>query len=557
MNKKVFKYLLLLGGFLLFPLSAFSNSWEFTPDSKSDSNTKPQTCSWTDYHSKNPVSVQITTQCTVGGILGKVTCETCAQARARKQGQADRARASRNAGKGITGGSILSCTWTSPELPDLPSQTFTLSLKVKSYDEEGNPQYETCQSAQRRKQSQWMKTNFPGIDRRDVEQAVADQERKRQEQFEEEQLSASERAQKAAQKQEKTSMITAAGSMAAAVAGMACSAQCSPTPSGCCPKAPYLFALSAGLGLMSMLNSDAAGDNRGISGQYTPGGGLIPSDGGNPYGSDGNTDDGPGDIPEYTKDPDSDETDSGAASADNGATSADNGATSSDNGATSSDGNIGVVDGSTGETTSIGGGGDLDTVGPNWQDNAPKIRLPNGDVVRASPKHIGPYLKKKGLKWDPKKGRITLPNGQSYSADDGDKFKSHASSPQVMALKGQMPGLAKQINQALGDEGEEGLADGSGGIGGSGQAGMGGGGFNSYGKGRGGSSGGRSLLASAGAGGSSAGGTGADGNDSSLAGMSVKHGKNRVGVSQDNIFAIVHRRYQAKRKKQHFIELGR
>ena len=45
-----------------------------------------------------------------------------------------------------------------------------------------------------------------------------------------------------------------------------------------------------------------------------------------------------------------------------------------------------------------------------------------------------------------------------------------------------------------------------------------------------------------------------DGNK--LVGMSVKMGKNRVGVRQDNIFEMIHRRYQAKRKKRHFIEIG-
>ena len=119
-----------------------------------------------------------------------------------------------------------------------------------------------------------------------------------------------------------------------------------------------------------------------------------------------------------------------------------------------------------------------------------------------------------------------------------------------------MAGLAKQIDTATGaTSAGDGIFDDMGGsAGNSGKSGVGGGGFSGYAKGNSGA--GKNLMAALGAGQSSAGGS-SGGDSSNLAGMSVKHGKNRIGVSQDNIFEIIHRRYQAKRKKQHFIEIGK
>ena len=42
---------------------------------------------------------------------------------------------------------------------------------------------------------------------------------------------------------------------------------------------------------------------------------------------------------------------------------------------------------------------------------------------------------------------------------------------------------------------------------------------------------------------------------SKVAGMAVKRGGSLIGVAQDNIFDMIHRRYQKKRKKEHFVEL--
>ena len=42
---------------------------------------------------------------------------------------------------------------------------------------------------------------------------------------------------------------------------------------------------------------------------------------------------------------------------------------------------------------------------------------------------------------------------------------------------------------------------------------------------------------------------------STIAGMAVQKGGSLIGVRQDNIFDMIHRRYQKKRKKTHFVEL--
>ena len=183
-----------LTGFILFlfSLSAFG---EGTLGSFTNllSSTQ-QTCTWTDNLGPDPrtgitKTAQVTTQVKQRGADGTITYETCKEATDKKQRQVDKGRANRNANEGIKSGQILECTWTSPALPEFPSQTYTLEKRVTEHDEEGTPKYETCETAQYRKQSQWMKTNFPGIDRQDIEQAVAKEEEKRQNQFQEEQLS--------------------------------------------------------------------------------------------------------------------------------------------------------------------------------------------------------------------------------------------------------------------------------------------------------------------------------------------------------------------------------
>ena len=211
-----------------------------------------------------------------------------------------------------------------------------------------------------------------------------------------------------------------------------------------------------------------------------------------------------------------------------------------------------------GETTSPGeftGGG-----GPRPPDpSPPPLDIPKVGPVRPTPGNIRRVLADQGLDFDPKTGTITLPDGRKFSGDDlnDPAIQKYANTPQATALKKQLEGLEQQINQALGadDEGEEELASDEDGNSLSG----GGGGFAGYGKG--GDSGGGADAG--GAGGAGAGRLLASAEDpdadknSRVAGMSVQRGKDRIGVSEDNIFEIIHRRYQSKRQKQHFIEISR
>ncbi len=445
-----------------------------------------KTCTWTNIYNNDKVET-VTPDIKPGlGPDGEVQRETCDEAVKRVRRQVERVHARRNAGNTITGGSRHACTWTSPNLPNAPSQTYTLEVRKIGEDESGEPRYESCASAQRRRQKQWINSEFNGH-REDAEAAIAEENRR----LEEEAMSANEKARKAAEKQEKSSMIAIAGGMAAGVAAAAC---CSATPT--CSACPYLVALSAGLGLAGMMLGMASKDNSDIAAEYQ--GGLLPDTGGG--GGDGNTDLG--------------STDAG--------------------------------------TPIIPPGGTLGDPTITFNDGTPTVTLPNGQKVVPKPGNFGPFLKKHGLKWDPKKKSITLPNGKSYTAEDTNnpEFRKYASSGPAKALQGQLKGLEGQIAKAMGDEddlgsGLEGEEDGD--------AALGGGGFAGYG---GGAGAGGALMAANGRGLGSAGGAGDDGKASKVAGMSVKMGKNKVGVSQDNIFEMIHRRYQAKRKKRQFIELN-
>lgn len=445
------------------------------------------TCPWTNIYNNNQVE-QVSPQVKPGlDENGQVQYETCAEAVARRKHQVEKEHAMRNAGKTITGGSRQNCTWTAP-LP--PHTEETLTVKKIGEDEEGNPQYESCTNAQRRRQEQWINTEFNGH-REDAEAAI-EKERQR---LEEKAMSANEKAQKAADKQKKTSMIAVAGGMAAGVTAAACYSSCGSGGGGCCSAAPYFAALSAGLGLAGLALGLASKDNKQISAQYK--GGLLddPNMGG----------EGPPQL--------------------------------------------GSTDGSI-----LPPGGALPD--PNtpiaFNDTEPTTIKINDEEVTPTFENFGPFLKDHGLKWDPNKKSVTLPNGKSYTADDADnpEFRKYAASGPALALQKQIKGLEGQINKALGDSVDDALASG---LDEEGETSLGGGGFAGY---SGGATGGTGamMVASLGRKPGSAGG-GAN-TDSKVAGMSVKMGKNRVGVSQDNIFEMIHRRYQAKRKKQQFIELN-
>lgn len=516
MEKRIF---LTLFTSLLFPLSVFAsddgyynvgNGLAFKPDAP----TRSQTCTWTDKEGSGQTAT-VTTQLkrTLPSQDGGIPIyETCAEATARKQRQMDAGRANQHAQKTITGGSKHGCPWISPDLPNAPSQTYMLELRKIGENANGEPQYESCRSAQKRRQKQWLQTEFNGH-REDAEDAIAREQERQQQVANEANESANKKAEKAAKKQKNASMIAAAGSMAAAIAF---AASCS--GAGSCNY--WYAALAAGLGVASMAMGRSSNKNRHVASQYR--GGLL-ADGTESIGGggsfDGGTDMGDG----------GDEEQAGV------------------NTGTDGGGNI-------------GGGGDLnlgDPSLPRW-DDTPQVKLPDGTVVTPNPSELGPFLEKRGLKWNPGKKSITLPDGKTVSADDlnnDPELRKYAATGAAQAFQNKLKGLGKQIADATGSTDGDGLgADGSSDI--SDTASLGGGGFSGYDKGgSSGSSGGYGLGSGGGAGSLTA-GLDKDKNGNKLAGMSVKMGKNRVGVSQDNIFEMIHRRYQAKRKKRHFIEIG-
>ena len=547
MKKKVSYYFIYLT-FFLFSFNVFGSS-------------TPKTCTWVNAWDPSQTE-KITTQIKSRS-GGETIYETCKEAIQRKQTAVDKAKALQNRSKLINSGGGSSkhpCTWTSPDLPLAPAKTYVLTRRQIGTDEDGNPEYESCQNAKKRRSEKWVKDEFGGH-RDDAMAAIAAESEKRASEAEKKTLAAGEKARRASQKQQKTSMVTSAGSMAAGLTATACYSSCGTTGGGCCAAAPYFAALSAGLGMVSMLQGMASSDNAAIAHQYDPVGGLMsPPDTTTGDTTNGETTNGDTTTGDTTNgDTTTGETTNGDTTTNgettNGGTTTDDNTTGGDTtGGDTTGGNttsVTVNDG--GSDGSVGGGGELtppDYTPSKWEENAPVIKLPNGELVKASPKHIESYLKKKGLTWNPKTGKVTLPNGQSYTGDDAEKFKAAANSPAAAALNRQIAGLKKQIDAAVGDTGiaDSAAADGSMGAG---KSGMGGGGFSSYGKGS--SDGRRKHLMAAFNPGQKTG----SGKNPDLSGMSVKHGKNQVGVSQDNIFEIIHRRYQAKRKRQHFIEISK
>ena len=284
---------------------------------------------------------------------------------------------------------------------------------------------------------------------------------------------------------EKQDKASTIATAGAMAAGAAAAICCSKSPA--CSACPYLVALSAGLGIAGMALGMASSDNADISSEYA--GGLIPDPNGGGGGSS--------------------------------------------------------------TTHSTGGPVATTTTGPGTPPplTPPPVNIPGtNDRVVPLPRNLGPYLKGKGLAWDPSKRKITLPNGKSYTADDINKpgIQKLSNSGPAKALKAQMKALENKMG------GSDGLA-GGGGEEETAEEGLGGGGkgFSGYGGGAdSGSAGGQLMAGHFGRkpGSDKKGGT-------KMAGMSVKMGKDNVGVKQDNIFDMIHRRYQAKRKNRNFIEL--
>ena len=374
-----------------------------------------------------------------------------------------------------------------------PFKEHKVEVKQIGENQDGSPKYESCRQAQWRRQEAWRKSE--GWEHKeDLEDAI----KKYNENEDKRILSSEKELEKAANKQQIASYITTAGSIAAGVKAAAC---CSKTPA--CPMCGFYVALSAGLGLAAFKFMNASNDNRDIASQYA--GNLLndPNNPGSTGGPPGNITGGP-------------------------------------------PGNI------TGNTS-----GGLPVSPPITPSIPPPVTLPDGTKVIPTPENIIPFFKDKfNADFDPEKRKITLPDGTSYTADDMEKpeFKQFANSGPAAQLKKEMKNLEKQISDQMNDGDIDSLAaeDSAedGGLGGAG-----GGGFGGYDGGQGfGGEGGGTLVAGMGGGGR--GGSKNADKGSKVAGMSVQVGNNRVGVAQDDIFEMIHRRYQNKRKKQQFIELS-
>ena len=515
LNKMIHKRTVLFFGLTIVGLLSFNLFAGTNPDS-----TNPPPCTWDNPFNVNSQGDVFTRTETITLRRmgeeqdGTPRYETCAQATARVRSATERSFGRSQYHRPIDGDRSRTCSanYTPPPCTYTPPKTSldqdpkprTLTIRRTGQDQDGNPCYESCQDAQLRAQNAFIQTEWGGH-ADDLKKSIEDYNQS----LEDEALSSSKKAEKSAKMQKLGGMAAIGGAMLAAKRAMACCAATNPGP--CCPS---YWALAAALGVAGGKLFTASSENEGISDQYSA---LIPTNRG-----------GGGD-------------DSSSSSTD--------GSTSSTNGTTGTTGTTGNPE--TNDNTSSGGPGtDGGLPNPTQEIVVDDERLP------PTPENFENLVKKGGGgEIDPKTGTITLPNGQKYSPSDLDKpeFQKFMNSPAMADFKKDMAGIEDQVASAMGEEGmlddtgTDGATDSSNPMAG------GGGGFSGYAGGGGlgsahGASGGGRGLSSA----NSAGKGKKDGQ--AVAGMSVKRGKDRIGVSQDNIFYMIHRRYQKKRKKQHFIE---
>ena len=86
---------------------------------------------------------------------GTFSIETCKQATDRREGEVQRIHANRNANQNITGGSRDNCIFREP-LP--PFTEHKVEVRQIRENPDGTPVYESCQTAQWRKQEEWRKS---------------------------------------------------------------------------------------------------------------------------------------------------------------------------------------------------------------------------------------------------------------------------------------------------------------------------------------------------------------------------------------------------------------
>ncbi len=442
---------------------------------------------------------------------GEVKYEPCDQAIKRRKQAVERARSHQEMNKQLnkTGdGGVDNCQYQPPKTASNPNPSpYKVEVEQIDEQEDGTPIYESCHSAKVKAQKAWIDENYEGhrVD------ALADIDKFNQ-QMDDKAMSASEKAQKAAEKQKKTSLIAVAGGIAAGIKGAGCSASC---PSGCCSQAPRWYMVSAGLAGAGMLLGMASKNNEGIADEYSAG--LL----------NDTTDDTAGNTSGPTPGPPTPGPPTPGPPTPGPPTP--------------------------GPPTPGPPTPGPPTPGPGKDQKKPiKVEVGSSNV-EIDPNNLKKTLEDHGLKWNHVDKTITTPDGKTYSAGDMDspEVKAFINGPSGKAFKATMDSIEDQVSKALGDDGDL-LADSDSESNG---PSMGGGGFAGYGS-TGGSGGGAGMFGG-GPGRSLAGlgGKGSKEGSTKVAGMSVKRGKDRVGVSQDNIFQIIHRRYQTKRKKQEFIEL--
>ncbi len=463
-------------------------------------NSGPQKCPWTHEYGDKTEERTVTTRQVSTGREGELKYESCSEAIARDKHNVNKGIAMKHAGKGLDGDATRTCVpdFTPPPChytpratrPDQDPQPRELEIRSTGTDREGNTCWESCLDAQRRAHQAWVDSEFGG--HKEDAKAAIDKELNRREQ---EHKSASAKAKRSASMQKMGGTLAMAGAVAAGVKAFGC---CSETPA--CPKCGFWVATTAALGGAGIILFKNANKNEGIADLYE----ISPYDGPDPNGP------GPREGPDPIAQIDPTPTDPPTPGP--------------------------------GETPDPGD----PPSPPGPEEPGPKA---NNKWRKGSSDKFRKMIADNGWKWA--KGKITLPNGDTYSADDLNKpeFQKHMSSPEVVAFKNQMADMEEQLKEDMGldDDLLAGTGDGES------SAGLlsGGGGFAGYGKGGRGFGGGGGMNDRDPA---SKPRAGSDKDKNSVAGMSVKMGKDRVGVSQDSIFAMIHRRYQNNRKNGRFIE---
>ena len=497
----------------------------------------PKQCTWTNEFNwrwnngeREPYSKDetvTTRQISTGSDNSSPIYESCAQAISRAKEQAKKRFGSREYNRPLDGDGSRVCApnFTPPPCYYSPPKTAVdrepqarqVEVRKIRTDSQGNACYESCRDAQKRAQEQWLNQEWGG--HLDDAQDSIDQYNDEQDEIAD---SSSSKAKKAATMKTVGGIVAGIGAFKAGKLAMAA---CSSKNYGKCAS---WWAVAAALGVTGLNMYKGARDSRKIAADYSAGLLEPGRDEGDPDNEDdcrarNGTWDG-----SQCHDPDPDPNPNPG----NG------------------------TNGPPGATSSRPPSPDPEAPPPLITDN-------NGNPLPTEKNPLENLLKTEtggGGNFDPETGTITFPDGRSYSASDLDKpeFQKFMNSPAMANFKKDMAGLESQVASAMGAE--DLLNDGEGADDGSSafdMAGGGGGGFGGYaGAGRGGGGGGDGAYGSGlgRRGLSSASGDKGDKDGQSVAGMSVKRGKDRIGVSQDNIFQMIHRKYQQKRKKQHFIE---